>query len=218
MSDNTDRQRGRSPIDELPLTGESLALDLVNTTYIRGGVRGHLVDALTTPEDLRNWLVSHQEVLPAGPMGRLETSVRAGRGHLERFLELRGSLRSLASALTEGEAMRPSDLAVVNDAAGLAVRWRELRVDGGAGEGSGRLLAADHWPEPDAVLVLLGATACAAVELFGGPDAAKLRACEAPGCILYFVRRHARRAWCTTGCGNRVRVSRHSRRSREADR
>ncbi|MEU1123998.1 CGNR zinc finger domain-containing protein [Streptomyces sp. NPDC005899] len=216
MSEQTDRRRGRSPIDELPLTGEPLALDLVNTTYIRGGVRGHLVDALSTPGDLREWLVSHRDVLPARATAEIGAFDRPGRDHLEAFLALRRALRSLASALTAGRPPDPADLAVVNEVAGRAARWRELRAAEGGPEG-GVLCVVDRCPEPDPFLVALGATAGAAVELFGGPDAGRLRACEAPGCILYFVRRHARRAWCTVGCGNRVRVSRHSRRSRASD-
>ncbi|MFJ9951114.1 CGNR zinc finger domain-containing protein [Kitasatospora sp. NPDC091207] len=39
-----------------------------------------------------------------------------------------------------------------------------------------------------------------------------MRACPAPGCILFFLQQHARRAWCSTACGTRVRVARHSRR------
>ncbi|MER6023978.1 CGNR zinc finger domain-containing protein [Streptomyces anulatus] len=69
----------------------------------------------------------------------------------------------------------------------------------------------------DPLRLALGAISAAAVELFAGEGAERLRACPAPGCILYFVRTHARREWCTVGCGNRVRVARHSRRAREGD-
>lgn len=41
----------------------------------------------------------------------------------------------------------------------------------------------------------------------------ELRACGGPGCVLYFVRDHPRREWCSAGCGNRARVARHYRRS-----
>jgi predicted RNA-binding Zn ribbon-like protein len=39
--------------------------------------------------------------------------------------------------------------------------------------------------------------------------ATQLRACHAPGCVLYFVRTHPRREWCSVACGNRVRAARH---------
>ena len=53
-----------------------------------------------------------------------------------------------------------------------------------------------------------------AVGLLGGADAARLRACYAPGCVLYFVKTHPRREWCSVACGNRVRAARHYQRAR----
>ena len=54
-----------------------------------------------------------------------------------------------------------------------------------------------------------------AVGLLAGEDAARLRACYAPGCVLYFVKTHPRREWCSVGCGNRVRAARHYQRARD---
>lgn len=48
--------------------------------------------------------------------------------------------------------------------------------------------------------------------LFAGPDQERLKACLAPGCVLYFMQNHPRREWCSAGCGNRARVARHYRR------
>lgn len=47
------------------------------------------------------------------------------------------------------------------------------------------------------------------IGLLAGEGAAGLRACHAPGCILYFVRPHPRREWCSVACGNRARAARH---------
>jgi predicted RNA-binding Zn ribbon-like protein len=55
----------------------------------------------------------------------------------------------------------------------------------------------------------LSAIATQAVELFGQGDGFELRACLAPGCVLYFVKDHPRREWCSAGCGNRARAARH---------
>ncbi|MEU8508838.1 CGNR zinc finger domain-containing protein, partial [Streptomyces brevispora] len=41
-----------------------------------------------------------------------------------------------------------------------------------------------------------------------------LRACRAPGCILFFVQSGPARQWCSSGCGNRVRVARHANRAK----
>jgi predicted RNA-binding Zn ribbon-like protein len=61
-------------------------------------------------------------------------------------------------------------------------------------------------------LAAVAAIAEEAVALFAGPDRRLLRACHAPGCVLYFVRNHPRREWCSDGCGNRARVARHYQR------
>ena len=45
-------------------------------------------------------------------------------------------------------------------------------------------------------------------------DSPQLRACHAPGCVLYFLKDHPRREWCSTACGNRARAARHYRRHR----
>jgi predicted RNA-binding Zn ribbon-like protein len=53
-----------------------------------------------------------------------------------------------------------------------------------------------------------------AIELLTGPTAVNLRACNAPGCVLYFVKSHPRREWCSEACGNRARAARHYQRVR----
>ncbi|NGN91340.1 CGNR zinc finger domain-containing protein [Nocardioides sp. KC13] len=50
-------------------------------------------------------------------------------------------------------------------------------------------------------------------EVLAEPAPHELRACGGPGCVLYFVRDHPRREWCSAGCGNRARVARHYRRN-----
>jgi len=57
--------------------------------------------------------------------------------------------------------------------------------------------------------------AASGVALLSGQQRSLLRACRAPGCILFFVQNHARREWCSAECGNRARVARHSRRQRD---
>ncbi len=109
---------------------------------------------------------------------------------------------------------------VVNRACARAPSWSELRWPGeespagtastAAVEGNGpaRVVRTAHAP----ALAVVAAIAEEAVALFAGPDRLLLRACRAPGCVLYFVRNHPRRAWCSDGCGNRARVARHYQR------
>jgi len=54
-----------------------------------------------------------------------------------------------------------------------------------------------------------------AVHLLTGPDAPWLRACQAPGCVLYFLKTHPRRERCSEACGNRTRAARHYQRIRK---
>jgi predicted RNA-binding Zn ribbon-like protein len=49
-----------------------------------------------------------------------------------------------------------------------------------------------------------------------GENGAALRACHAPGCVLYFVKTHPRREWCSVACGNRARAARHYQTVRSA--
>jgi len=67
-----------------------------------------------------------------------------------------------------------------------------------------------------AVVVELARIARESIALLGGPDAAKLRACHAPGCVLYFLKTHPRREWCSVTCGNRARAARHYERVRSS--
>jgi predicted RNA-binding Zn ribbon-like protein len=43
----------------------------------------------------------------------------------------------------------------------------------------------------------------------------ELRACQGPGCVLFFIR-DRRREWCSHGCGNRARAARHYARARQS--
>ncbi len=63
--------------------------------------------------------------------------------------------------------------------------------------------------DSSAVVTALARLARESIALLGGPDAAKLRACYAPGCVLYFMKTHPRREWCSVTCGNRARAARH---------
>ncbi|MER5277551.1 ABATE domain-containing protein [Streptomyces sp. NPDC002809] len=209
MDEDVMRERQqKSAVDGLPLSGEPLPLDLVNTTYVKGGVRGRLIDALAAPQDLDVWLRGRRERFSAPLAADLAGAAPADLTLLGEFLEVRRALRVLAGARTSGGAAGPADLAVVNAWARRAAAWQELAP-------GPEFPVASRRSESDSRRAALAEIAAQAVALFGGAGAELLRACPAPGCVLYFVKSHSRREWCTTGCGNRVRVARHSRRGRE---
>ncbi|NUT97596.1 MAG: CGNR zinc finger domain-containing protein, partial [Saccharothrix sp.] len=151
--------------------------------------RSGLHDDLTTTEGLTSWL----------------DGAPADASDLAAFRTLRQALRDLAATLTEDTRAIAADrdrnraVAAVNAAVRRAVAWPQLDVE--AGELRRRTTA----DAPPATRTL-AATAAEAVDLFTGPDRTLLRACYAPGCVLYFVKDHPRREWCSPACGNRVRA------------
>lgn len=121
--------------------------------------------------------------------------------------DLRRALRRLAADATEDprapvEPMsRPAALAVLNVLAEQA-QARLIWPDGGLPERTLRGPAA-------------GVIATMGLELLAGAERGRLRACLAPNCVLYFVKEHTRREWCSPSCGNRARVARHYQRHRQ---
>ena len=126
---------------------------------------------------------------------------------------LRDSLRWLAAHQTDDTrpaAVSRADVAWsvdVLNAAAARLPAAQLRIENNAFRRA--------TPNP-AVGAALAGVATEAVDLFGGTDADKLRACQAPGCVLYFVKTHPRREWCSIACGNRARAARHYHRRRQA--
>ncbi|KAA2250967.1 hypothetical protein F0L68_38400 [Solihabitans fulvus] len=188
----------------MPVQGEPLPLDLVNTTFIHGGLRGVLVDAMSSPAQLDDWLAARLSRLGPALADRLVEESATDR-RLAAFLDLRAALRALLAEQQGGEPAPAAARAEVNRAARGAAGWVEL------GDGAPPAITR-RWTEPDPYRIAAGEVAVAAVELLSGPDREHLRACAAPGCILYFLKTHSRREWCSSVCGNRVRVARHSRR------
>jgi len=163
-------------------------------------------DDLCAPADVDGWLDA---------VGVDRAGAQATESELAIARALRDAVRRLAAYVTgddrPGAAAATTDVAAALDrvnsiaaelpAPGLALRdgVLELRAPGG----------------PAPVTAGLARVAGQAVGLFAGEDAARLRACYAPGCVLYFVKTHPRREWCSVACGNRVRAARHYQRARD---
>ncbi len=183
------------------LPDEPVPVRLMNTIWAdRLGVH----DALTTAGNLRAWLSAiHLDVGQQAP----------GPGELELFRALRDALRCLAALLT-GDT-RPAAasattgiaqaVAHVNDAAAQALSWPQLAYQ----EGQLHLATAGHATPTRRAL---SSVAHQSIDLLTSEDRVKLRACNAPGCVLYFVKDHPRREWCSAACGNRARAARHYQR------
>jgi predicted RNA-binding Zn ribbon-like protein len=194
-------------VTSAPLLGEPLPVELMNTIWMD---RRRLRDASTEPGGLVDWLpalgprVAGLDLLAATEVADLA----------RRLLPLRGALRALAAEATADTRWpRPDaaelDRAVAGLNAAAAPRSPQLTwVAGGSPARRTRVRA-------QGAAAVLSTFAEEAIELFGADGPTKLRACYAPNCVLYFVKDHARREWCTPLCGNRVRAARHYRRHRD---
>jgi predicted RNA-binding Zn ribbon-like protein len=187
------------------LPDEPLPVRLMNTIWAdRHGVH----DALVTTANLRTWLAA--TTAPPEPDPNSDD--------LARFRTLRDALRRLAATLTgdtrpaAASATTDVDRAVadVNDAAQQAPTWPQLTLR------DGDLIRTTNLGSATPYTLALSTIAHDAIDLLTGDDRLRLRACHAPGCVLYFVKGHPRREWCSTACGNRVRAARHYERHRTA--
>ena len=203
------------PATLAPLLGEPLPVELMNTIWADGG---GIHDALATPKDVLGWSRAIR-ALPASQV-HLDPPVRddpagetAGLGPALRTL--RDALRRLAAKQTADPRTHAASaiadvgqaLDVVNGAAAAAPHWSRLEWSTGGPDRA-------SCTQADVDAAFVGSVAEQAIDLFTGDARHELRACLAPRCVLYFVRQHPRREWCSTACGNRARAARHYQRHR----
>ncbi|MEV8636268.1 CGNR zinc finger domain-containing protein [Streptosporangium sp. NPDC051023] len=180
---------------DLPLTGEPLALDLINTM---GGSPEGPVDHLATIEGLRKWLgtQSHRLPQPAAPLTEAD---------LAAVLELREVVTTVIDQARRGLEPPGHALLALSEADRLASPYRTL------GWEDGRVVVGAE-RQGDYCSTLLALLAGATIDLLAGPIGT-VRDCEGPGCCMLFLPAHPRRRWCSPElCGNRVRVARYYRR------
>jgi predicted RNA-binding Zn ribbon-like protein len=174
--------------DPRPLTGEPLALDLLNTRWNREGVTQDLLDGA---EGLAVWL---------------ESNGLAGRHRADEPV-LR-HLREAREALAAAVHTSPRQAAPLVDAVLAHGRIRaRLTADGPAEEAEFTDPAwGPAWLAARNYLELLERA----------PE--RIRACAGGGCVLHFfdTSRNGTRRWCSmAACGNRAKASRHYARSKE---
>lgn len=185
--------------DSVPMTGEPLALDLVNTRPAAGS--GGRADLLGDARRLAAWLEAQGDRLGAEFAGAVPREsdlppVHAVRAHTEAALR----------ALLQGARPPAGALRALTDAQRAAPAVHALGWDGTA------VTAAPARRGPLGVR-LAARLAEAAADLLTDPALGRLKECEGEGCVLLFLPAHPRRRWCSPGlCGNRARVARHYRR------
>ena len=189
------------------LPDEPAPVRLMNTIWAdRAGVH----DDLRTTSALADWLVA---------IGATDSRVRVTGDDVARARRLRDALRRIAALCTDdtrvaaASAVEDIDVAIaeINSLVAACPPTPRLTLL------DGRLIGDTATVGPP-VTRALTAVAAEAIELFAGVDSPQLRACHAPGCVLYFVQDHPRREWCSTTCGNRARAARHYRRHRRGAR
>ncbi len=199
-----------------PLLGEPLPVELMNTIWAdRDGVH----EALATPADAVAWITAiarRPDVQVPGLSRWLDTQNKGELGSVHQDLRhLRDAARCLAARRTDdlrdavvSPISTTAAVKTVNALASSAHTWPVLDwPDGGLPEIGRRSQAA---PGP----VLVADVARSTIALLTGSAGSELRACLAPGCVLFFVKLHPRREWCSDACGNRARQARHYKRNR----
>jgi len=180
---------------------EPAAVRFMNTVWAdRAGVHDALAD--------RDDLVTVLDALGS------PSEVEVTEPDLRRARRLRDALRRIAASETDDD--RPRALTDLSLAAALDEVNQSL-----GDRPSGRL---EHtgagWRWDTGTSTVRHALAELAREgslLFAQPDH-PVRACRAPGCVLYFIQQHGRREWCSPECGNRARAARHYARHGRAGR
>ncbi|MGW4525744.1 CGNR zinc finger domain-containing protein [Amycolatopsis sp. NPDC004378] len=168
----------------------SPALALVNTRRLSANGE---VDDLTTPAGATEWLREHN--LPPAPLDA---------DTLARVTDLRTAVRELLAALADDRPPAAAAVETVNAA---------TRADAAAPQLTWPATPRREWrsTSPGSVEEALATLARDAIEVLTGDLGSLVRPCEAHGCVRYFFREHARRRWCSTTCGDRVRAARHQR-------
>ena len=204
------------PATVAPLLGEPLPVEFMNTIWAdRSGIH----DALATTTEVLAWV---RAVSPVPAHHNADPDWWPQDASADEVAEVAVTLRTLRDALRRLAAEQTADprrraasaiddvdraVEIVNRAAAAAPHWSQLEWS--ATEPS-RLTRSKN----GVGAAIAAAIAEQAIDLFTGESRHELRPCLAPRCVLYFVRQHPRREWCSTACGNRARTARHYQRHR----
>ncbi|GAA2616904.1 CGNR zinc finger domain-containing protein [Dactylosporangium fulvum] len=184
--------------DFVPLTGELLALDLVNT-------RPSGADLLATPADLRAWLNLQADRFP---QARQFAAVELTGADLAAVQQVRERTARVLEHARHRTRPPVGDLEALNRAQRAAPAINEL-----AWNGDVVTAVRSRTGPPGARLAAWLAEAAA--ELIADSAVVNVRQCEADDCVMLFLPAHPRRRWCSAArCGNRVRVARHYQRNK----
>jgi predicted RNA-binding Zn ribbon-like protein len=158
-----------------------------------------LFQTLRRPSDLERWAA---DVVGAA-------GLRATDNDLELAVRLQAAIWGVADARIDRRPVPEGDRAVLNELAAQPCLVPRLLP------GPTRT-----WVGVQGVRSVMSSVARDAIDVLGGPRAARLKRCEGSRCSLLFVdtSRSGRRRWCSMErCGNRAKVAAHRRRRKESD-
>lgn len=186
------------PLPPAPGAETHWSLALVNSTVsLPGGLEA---DELSTPAEATGWLIGH------GLAPRDTELLAYCRSQL---VGLRTDLRSVFAAHVDGNAPDPAALEGINRALTTVPSAVVLRYE----EKTGLRRTSIH-PTTRIVEHAMMQIAEDAAALLTGESASLISRCGATPCDRFLLRTHARRYWCCTRCGDRVRAARaYARRS-----
>lgn len=187
-------------LDPAPGTDTHPALDLANSIATLPG--GERFDALAKPELATAWLVERNLAGEDAQLYEICTN---------RLVGLRANIRTLFTAITTSSPPDPATLEAVNQALQLTPMADQLRWNPDKG-----FFSEPQHPLTQVVEHAMVTLALDALHLATSDDPHTLAACSAQPCDRFFLRTHARRTWCSTRCGNRVRASRLRRAKQSA--
>jgi len=183
----------------IPLVGEPLALDLVNT--LATGPDGEALDLLASPKTAAAWLGAQQA------LGRL-TDTRANDLDLVALRQLRSHTAECVEQARQGAPPPLQALTALNVALRAAPAYPRMNWSGTAVTIT---IARSGDPRRDLCAELVHAAA----DLLSDPAIRRVRTCEGAHCRLLFLPAHPKRRWCSPSvCGNRARVARHYQKHR----
>lgn len=173
-----------------PGTDDHVSLALVNTTVTLPAQEYE--DQLTNPQAATDWLIS-QTLVPA------DTELLPYCQN--QLTGLRHQLRALFAAEVRNQAPPTTVLDAVNRSIQQTSSASELHYHPDRG-----FYRQHRHPVTRLVEHAMALISADAAELLTGDE--KLAQCEATPCDRFYVRNHARRRWCSTRCGDRVRAAR----------
>lgn len=190
---------------------EPLAVEFLNTIWLDAG---RTRDALESEAAAARWLDEMgRRGLLADVLGSDTPGSDAPPADVtDQLAPLLPDLRSLRTALRALALQAPESDApelIVNGFAAAAPSSPQISWHGGVP------VLTVRWSGTPAQNLLAALAAGGIVAICDTEN--PLLACAATRCIRLFTQRHRRRRWCSTACGNRMRVASHHARQRAAD-